>query len=62
MQGRVVIVGDGKNSDFLQDKWCGNFSLCEKFHGLYDVCNKKKITVDTMNARGLETHIQAMAV
>lgn len=34
LQGRLVIVRDGKNTDFWNDKWCGNFSLREVYQSI----------------------------
>lgn len=41
----------GKNTDFWEDKWCGNFSLREKFTNLFDVCNEQRVTVADMANR-----------
>ena len=30
-QGRVMVVGDGKATDFWEDAWCGTVSLKEFF-------------------------------
>lgn len=50
-QGRVLLIGNGKKSDFWRDKWCGNFSLCEKFKNLYEICYDRKVTVPEMGQR-----------
>jgi len=34
-QGRVMVVGDGKATDFWEDAWCGTVSLKEIFFQNY---------------------------
>lgn len=45
LKGRVVIIGNGKVTDFWNDQWCGNFSLRERFANLFEICKDKKLTV-----------------
>lgn len=61
LQGRVVTVGDGKNTDFWCDKWCDNFSQCEKFKKLCDICHEKKIAAAEMGNRNCVPYFQKMA-
>lgn len=44
LEGRRMRVGDGKSTDVWNDKWCGNFSLREKFQNIYDICHEQKVT------------------
>lgn len=45
MVGRKIIIGNGVTTDFWNDKWCGDFSLYEKFNELYEICREQRITV-----------------
>ena len=38
-------VGDGSETDFWRDCWCGSVPLCERFRRLYDLVVNKVITV-----------------
>jgi len=32
-----MVVGNGKNTNFWHDKWCGQVSLKDKFPQLYEI-------------------------
>jgi hypothetical protein len=47
----MLVVG-GNETDFWHDAWCGDVSLCEKFPGLFVVCNQQQKTVKEMHDSG----------
>jgi len=47
-------VGDGAETDFWRDCWCGSVPLCERFRRLYDLAANKVITVRNMFLLGVE--------
>ena len=47
-------VGDGADTDFWRDCWCGNVPLCDHFRRLYDLAVNKVVTVKNMFLMGLE--------
>jgi len=47
-------VGDGADTDFWRDCWCGNVPLCDRFRQLYDLFVNKADTVRNMFLMGLE--------
>jgi hypothetical protein len=52
-------VGDGANTDFWRDSWCGNIPLCVCFRRLYDLAVNKPVTVRNMFELGVEVHGEA---
>jgi len=52
-------VGDGAETDFWHDCWCGNVPLCEHFSRLYDLAIYKAITVRTMFLLGVDVGEEA---
>jgi hypothetical protein len=52
LTGRAIKIGDGTDSDFWADPWCGSIALKEKFRELYEVYNEQKKSVATMAQRG----------
>lgn len=47
-----MIVGDGKNTSFWHDKWCGAVSLADKFPSLYEICEDQYCSVAALKQRG----------
>jgi len=47
-------VGDGFETDFSRDCWCGDVPFCERFRRLYDLAINKVITVRTMFLLGVD--------
>lgn len=47
-------MGDGADTDFWRDCWCGSVPLCERFRRLYDLAINKAITVRNMFLLGVE--------
>jgi len=47
-------VGDGVDTDFWHDRWCGDVPLCEWFSRLYDLSVNKVVTVRNMFLLGVE--------
>lgn len=41
-------MGDGADTDFWRDCWCGSVPLCERFRRLYDLVVNKVIIVRNM--------------
>jgi len=52
LKGRVMVVGNGKITDFWLDPWCGAAALKDKFPDLYIICNEKFCSVASMAQRG----------
>jgi hypothetical protein len=52
LQGRVMVVGNGKMTDFWRDTWCGACSLQDKFPELFEICNENSLSVAGMAQRG----------
>jgi len=48
LQGRIMLMGDGKITDFWRDAWCGLIPLKEKFPVLFDICNEQNSSVFEM--------------
>jgi hypothetical protein len=42
---RMMVVGDGKSTDFWNDAWCGSYPFCEKFPELFAICLDQQLTV-----------------
>ena len=53
-------VGDGANTDFWRDCWCGNVPLCDRFSRLYDLVVNKSITVRNMFLLGVDVGGEAL--
>jgi hypothetical protein len=47
-------VGDGGETDFWRDCWCGNVPFCVRFRRLFDLAVNKVVTVRNMFQQGLE--------
>jgi hypothetical protein len=52
LKGRIMIVGNGHNTDFWEDPWCGMVPLRDKFRELFDICTEQKRSVVEMAERG----------
>jgi hypothetical protein len=48
---RKIIIGNGRDTDFWRDPWCGDYSLKNKFGELFDICNEQSVTVAYMASR-----------
>lgn len=46
-----MVVGNGENTDFWKDTWCGAVSLKGKFPGLFVICNEQDIKVSKLAAK-----------
>ena len=55
-------VGDGANTDFWRDCWCGNVPLRHRFSRLYDLSVNKVVTVRNMFLLGVEDGGGGLAV
>jgi hypothetical protein len=51
MCGRYIQIGNGRDTDFWSDPWCGTIPLKEKFRQLAEICNEQKKSVAEI-ARG----------
>jgi hypothetical protein len=51
LKGRSVRIGDGKNTRFWHDRWCGLVSLVDKFPSLYEISEDQECSVETMKQR-----------
>jgi hypothetical protein len=51
LKGRAMIVGNGKSTSFLHDRWCGLVSLADKFPRLYEISKEQKCTVEYMKLK-----------
>jgi hypothetical protein len=47
-------VGDGGETNFWRDCWCGNVPFCVRFRRLFDLAINKVVTVRNMFQQGLE--------
>jgi hypothetical protein len=52
LAGRIVKIGNGIDTDFWCDPWCGSVALKEKFRVLYEIDNEQHISVADMAQRG----------
>lgn len=57
LKGRLMLVGEGKQTDFWCDQWCGAVSLKDKFLHLFEICNEQETTclalrLKTSSSRG----------
>ncbi len=43
-----LVAGLGNYIRFWQDKWCGDFSLRERFHILYTCCSHRDATIESL--------------
>jgi hypothetical protein len=48
----IMKIGNGVDTDFWEDPWCGNVSLKEKFRNLYEINNEQHASVAEMAQRG----------
>jgi hypothetical protein len=46
--GRVVKIGNGEDTDFWLDAWCGDTALKEKFSDLFEISEEQNISVAAM--------------
>ena len=53
-------VGDGTETDFWCDCWCGNVPLCDRFSHLYDLAVNKSIIVRNMFLLGVDMGGEAL--
>jgi hypothetical protein len=49
MYGRVVKIGNGEDTDFWLDAWCGDTTLKEKFSDLFEISEEQNISVAAMS-------------
>jgi hypothetical protein len=40
LAGRIMKVGNGADTDFWEDPWCGNIALKSRFRSLYEINNE----------------------
>jgi hypothetical protein len=40
LAGRIMKFGDGRDTNFWKDPWCGRVNLKEKFSELYEINNE----------------------
>jgi hypothetical protein len=52
LKGRIMIVGNGSNTNFCEDPWCGMVPLKDKFKELFDIYTEQKRNVAEMAERG----------
>lgn len=45
-------IGNGKDTDFWRDPWCGPLTLKDKFRELYEACDEQTRSVALMAVRG----------
>src|SRR5688572_10136663 len=38
LKGRIIKIGNGLDTDFWNDPWCGVVPLRDKFQELFDIC------------------------
>jgi hypothetical protein len=51
---RVVILSNGKDTSFWQDRWAGECALMSQFHHLFQLCQHSNISVyEIVMSRGL---------
>jgi hypothetical protein len=43
--GRVVKIGNGEDTNFWLDAWCGEITLKEKFSALFEISEEQNISV-----------------
>ena len=48
---RSMLVGNGKDTSFWHDKWCGNVSLKDNFPQLFEINKEQFWSVATMKNR-----------
>jgi hypothetical protein len=51
LKGRSMKVGNGKNTSFWHDRWCGLVSLADKFPDLYKLCVDQDCSVEYMKMK-----------
>ena len=49
--GREMIVGNGQDTDFWGDAWCGHSPLKDTFQELYAICNEQQLSVSEAAGR-----------
>jgi hypothetical protein len=52
LSGRIVKIGNGEDTDFWLDAWCGDTTLKEKFNDLFEISNEQNISVAEMARKG----------
>jgi hypothetical protein len=52
LAGRQIIIGNGLDTDFWRDPWCGPVALKEKFSSMFDICNEQTGSVAEMVVNG----------
>jgi hypothetical protein len=52
LRGRVIVVGNGQNTNFWEDPWCGSIALKDKFKDLFEICLEQDVSVAYMAERG----------
>jgi hypothetical protein len=45
LAGSKIVVGNGRDTYFWRDPWCGDYSLKNIFEKLFDICNEQTISV-----------------
>jgi hypothetical protein len=51
--GRAVILGNGKDTSFWQDRWVGECALMSSYHHLFQLCQQPNISVyEVVMSRG----------
>jgi hypothetical protein len=51
LKGRSVVVGNGKNTSFWHDRWCGLVSLADKLPELYAISKEQDCSVEYMKLK-----------
>jgi hypothetical protein len=51
LKERSMVVGNGKNTSFWHDRWCGLISLVDKFPDLYKISNEQDCFVEYMKLK-----------
>jgi hypothetical protein len=52
LAGRIMKVGNGADTDFWEDPWCGNIALKSRFRSLYEINNEQHTSVAERAQRG----------
>jgi hypothetical protein len=51
VKGRVMKIGNGKETNFWRDSWCDSIPLKERFKEVFDLCNEQKGSVAEVAGR-----------
>jgi hypothetical protein len=46
-----MVAGDGKNTSFWHDKWCGLVSFADKFPQLYEISEDQECSIEALKRR-----------